>query len=51
MEEVLALADRILVIREGRLVQELPGHTASSLELIKSALGEHERRTEDAGQH
>jgi ABC-type sugar transport system ATPase subunit len=49
MEEVLALADRILVVREGRLVQELPGHSASSLDLIKSALGENEQRTADAG--
>ncbi len=45
MEEVLALADRILVIREGRLVHELLGHTASSLDVLKSALGEKERRT------
>jgi ribose transport system ATP-binding protein len=40
MEEVLNLADRILVIREGRLVRELEGHGASSLDVIRSALGE-----------
>ncbi len=40
MEEILTLADRILVIREGRLVQELVGHGASSLDVIRSALGE-----------
>ncbi|MEO1016705.1 MAG: ATP-binding cassette domain-containing protein, partial [Pseudomonadota bacterium] len=49
MEEVMALADRILVIREGRLVQELEGHGVSSLALIKSALGETETRAVDAG--
>jgi ABC-type sugar transport system ATPase subunit len=42
MEEVLNLADRILVIREGRLVRELEGHGASSLDVIRSALGEHQ---------
>ena len=42
MEEVLALADRILVIREGRLVRELVGHRASSFDVLKSALGEDE---------
>lgn len=39
-EEVMALADRILVIREGALVKELEGHGASSLDVIRSALGE-----------
>jgi ABC-type sugar transport system ATPase subunit len=43
MEEVLALADRILVIREGRLVRELVGNAATSFDVLKSALGEDER--------
>ena len=43
MEEVLALADRILVIREGRLVRELVGKAATSFDVLKSALGEDER--------
>ncbi len=45
-EEILALADRILVIREGRLVRILEGHGASSLDLVRSALGE--QQTEPA---
>jgi ABC-type sugar transport system ATPase subunit len=48
MEEVLALADRILVIREGRLVRELVGHSASSFDVLKSALGEDESLDTDA---
>jgi ribose transport system ATP-binding protein len=48
MEEVLALADRILVIREGRLVRELVGHSASSFDILKSALGEDESLDTDA---
>jgi ABC-type sugar transport system ATPase subunit len=48
MEEVLALADRILVIREGRLVRELVGHSASSFDILKSALGEDESFDTDA---
>jgi ABC-type sugar transport system ATPase subunit len=48
MEEVLALADRILVIREGRLVRELVGHSASSFDVLKSALGEDESLDIDA---
>jgi ABC-type sugar transport system ATPase subunit len=48
MEEVLALADRILVIREGRLVRELVGHSASSFDVLKSALGEDESLDADA---
>ena len=48
MEEVLALADRILVIREGRLVRELVGHRASSFDVLKSALGEDESLATDA---
>ena len=43
MEEVLALADRVLVIREGRLVRELVGSSATSFDVLKSALGEDER--------
>jgi ABC-type sugar transport system ATPase subunit len=48
-EEVLTLADRILVIREGRLARELEGHGASSLDVIRSALGETQREPADAG--
>jgi hypothetical protein len=44
----LALADRILVIREGRLVRELVGHSASSFDVLKSALGEDENLDDDA---
>jgi ABC-type sugar transport system ATPase subunit len=40
-EEVLALADRILIIREGRLVRELDGRAATSHDLAWSLLGEH----------
>lgn len=40
-EELLALADRILVIHEGRLVREIEGHSTNSLELIQSVLGEY----------
>jgi rhamnose transport system ATP-binding protein len=47
MDELLALATRILVIREGRLVRELVGRRASSLDVLKSALGEDERIGED----
>ena len=39
-DEVLALADRILVVREGRIVRELVGPKASSSSILKSALGE-----------
>ena len=48
MEEVLALADRILVIREGRLVRELVGKAATSFDVLKSALGEDERTGDHA---
>jgi ribose transport system ATP-binding protein len=48
MDELLALATRILVIREGRLVRELVGHRASSLDVLKSALGEDEKIGEHA---
>jgi ABC-type sugar transport system ATPase subunit len=47
MDELLALATRILVIREGRMVRELVGRRASSLDVLKSALGEDERIGED----
>ncbi len=47
MEEILALADRILVIREGRMVRELVGAAASSLDILKSALGEDQRGEDD----
>jgi ABC-type sugar transport system ATPase subunit len=40
VEEVLTLADRILVIRQGRLVGELPGPTTTSHDVLRLALGE-----------
>ena len=43
-EELLALADRILVIREGRLVRELDGRSANAVELTRSLMGEDEKR-------
>ena len=47
-EELLTLADRILVIREGRLIREIEGHSASSLDVMQSVLGEHGRELPDA---
>ena len=38
VEEVLLLANRILVIRDGKLVRELSGISASSLDVMKLAL-------------
>lgn len=38
-EEVLGLADRILVMRDGRLLAELDGHTATEEELVALAFG------------
>ena len=38
VEEVLSVADRILVIRDGRLVRELNGITASSHDVLQHAL-------------
>lgn len=40
VEEVLTLADRILVIRQGELVGELPGDTTTSHDVLHLALGE-----------
>lgn len=40
MEEVLTLADRILVIRQGKLVGEIDGQTATSHDVHRLALGE-----------
>jgi len=40
LPEVLALADRILVMREGRLRGELPGSTATEEDVM--ALATHE---------
>ena len=39
-EEVLGLADRILVMRDGRLLAELDGHTATEEELVALAFGD-----------
>jgi simple sugar transport system ATP-binding protein/ribose transport system ATP-binding protein len=38
-EEVLGLADRILVMREGRLISELDGRSATEEELVALAFG------------
>ena len=38
-EEVLGLADRIVVMRDGRLVADLDGHTATEEELVALAFG------------
>ncbi|MCB1511821.1 MAG: sugar ABC transporter ATP-binding protein [Hyphomicrobiaceae bacterium] len=43
-EEMLALADRILVIREGRLIREIEGHGANALEVMRGLLGEDEEK-------
>ncbi len=50
-EELLGLADRILVIREGRLIREIEGRSATSLELIQSILGEHGTEAGDVAPH
>lgn len=47
-EELLTLADRIIVIREGRLIREIEGHSTNSLEVIQSVLGEHVREKNHA---
>ena len=47
-EELLTLADRILVIHEGRLIREIEGHSTSALELTQSVLGEYGRKVADA---
>ncbi len=39
-EEVLGLADRILVMRDGRLLAELDGHGATEEELVALAFGD-----------
>jgi ABC-type sugar transport system ATPase subunit len=40
IEEVLTLADRILVLRAGRIVGELKGESATSHDILHRALGE-----------
>lgn len=47
-EELLTLADRILVIHEGRLIREIEGHSTNALELTESVLGEYGRKVADA---
>ena len=37
LPEVLAVADRVLVMREGRLVGELPGPTATEQDIVRLA--------------
>lgn len=39
-EEVLGLADRILVMRDGHMLAELDGHTATEEELVALAFGD-----------
>ncbi len=38
-EEVLGLADRIVVMRDGRVLNVLDGHTATEEELVALAFG------------
>jgi len=38
-EEVLGLADRIVVMRDGRVLAQLDGHAATEEELVALALG------------
>ena len=38
-EEVLGLAERVLVMREGRIVAEFPGATATEAQVLHAALG------------
>ena len=38
-EEVLGLADRIVVMRDGRVIAELDGHTATEAQLVSLAFG------------
>jgi ABC-type sugar transport system ATPase subunit len=38
-EEVLGLADRIIVMRDGRVIAELDGRTATEAELVSLAFG------------
>jgi len=40
LPEVLAMADRILVTREGRIVGEMPGNTATAEEVMLAATGQ-----------
>jgi rhamnose transport system ATP-binding protein len=40
LPEVLALADRILVMREGRIVAELPGEGANEEQILAAATGQ-----------
>ncbi len=37
--EVLGLAERVLVMREGRIVAEFPGATATEAQVLHAALG------------
>ncbi|EPX84578.1 ABC-type sugar transport system, ATPase component [Rubellimicrobium thermophilum DSM 16684] len=48
LPEVLSLADRVLVMREGRLAGELPGATATEESVMRIALGAAETRGEAA---
>ena len=38
-EEVLGLADRIVVMRDGRVIAELDGHSATEAQLVSLAFG------------
>jgi ABC-type sugar transport system ATPase subunit len=48
IEEVLGLAHRILVMRNGRIVQELNGTTATGGEVLEAAFGTSEKETAHA---
>jgi simple sugar transport system ATP-binding protein/ribose transport system ATP-binding protein len=42
-EEVLGLADRIVVIRDGRVIAELDGHSATEAELVNLVFGSEQK--------
>jgi general nucleoside transport system ATP-binding protein len=48
LEEILALADRVGVIHDGRLVAQLPGHTATMSELGLYMTGARSRQEDDS---
>ena len=40
MPEIIGLCDRVIVLREGRIAGEVPGHEASEERLIGLAMGQ-----------
>jgi ABC-type sugar transport system ATPase subunit len=49
MEELLALCDRIVVMREGSIACEMDGAGASREALLEAAMGRREAATEALG--